>query len=129
MTEDQRLHLQFIQGNITRMNSNSTSMKEWMVAIVSALLAIYASSNVAAFIWVAIAPVVIFWVFDTYYLWIERKYRILYDKVVKGDQSIGLYSMDASRETVSFSKTLFRPVEGGIYLPIIGLLILAGLFI
>lgn len=78
MTEDQRLHLQFIQGNITRMNSNSTSMKEWMVAIVSALLAIYASSNVAAFIWVAIAPVVIFWVFDTYYLWIERKYRILY---------------------------------------------------
>ena len=42
-SDDVRHHLSFIQGVITRMNSNSFSMKGWMVAIVSALLAVYAA--------------------------------------------------------------------------------------
>lgn len=44
-SEDVRQHLSFIQGVITRMNSNSFSMKGWMVAIVSALLAVYAANG------------------------------------------------------------------------------------
>lgn len=43
-SDDVRQHLSFLQGVITRMNSNSFSMKGWMVAIVSALCAVYASN-------------------------------------------------------------------------------------
>lgn len=124
MTEDQRLHLQFIQGVITRMNTNSTSMKGWMVAIVSALLALYANSSNPTYLWVAIIPVVLFWIFDTYYLRIERQYRMLYYKTIKNDSSIELYDMDASKEYVCFFDTFLRPVEIGIYLPVICLLLL-----
>jgi len=129
MNDDQRLHLQFIQGVITRMNSNSTSMKSWMVAILSALLALYASSNNNLYLWVANAPVFLFWLFDTYYLKMERQYRELYNKVITGNSSVTTYSMDASKECVCFGKTLFRPIEVGFYFPIIIGLILAALFV
>ena len=126
MSDDQRLHLQFIQGVITRMNANSTSMKGWMIAIVSALFALYANSGNPRYIWVAIAPVVLFWLFDTYYLRLEHQYRILYNKVINNDPSVTLYDMNVRKECVSFFNTLVRPVEIGIYLPIIcGLVIFA----
>ena len=44
-SEDVRQHLTFIQGVITRLNSNSFSMKGWMLAIVSAICAIYAANT------------------------------------------------------------------------------------
>ena len=43
--EQEIKHLEFIQGVITRMASNSFAMKGWMIAIISALLAIYADSK------------------------------------------------------------------------------------
>lgn len=127
MSEDQRLHLQFVQGVITRMNSNSSSMKGWMVAVVSALLALYANSENVYYIWLSVVPTLLFWLFDTYYLKLERQYRKLYNKVAAGDNSIPLYSMDASNEKVCYFKTLFRPIEVGIYLPIMALIVGLGL--
>ena len=98
-SEDVRQHLSFIQGVITRMNSNSFSMKGWMVAIVSALAAIYASDagNPCGYIYFAIAiPVVlIFCGLDAYYLKMEKQYRDLYDKVLENTETTD-YSMDAS---------------------------------
>lgn len=127
MTEDQKLHLQFIQGVITRMNSNSTNMKGWMVAIVSAMLALYANSSNVLYIWIAIFPTLLFWFFDTYYLRLERQYRKLYNKVISNDSSLAPFDMNASKEEVCFFATLFRPVEWGIYLPVIALLIIGGI--
>ncbi|MCP4140217.1 MAG: hypothetical protein GY755_08000 [Chloroflexi bacterium] len=43
--DDKIKHLEFIQGAVTRMADNSFKMKGWMVAIISALLAIYADNN------------------------------------------------------------------------------------
>lgn len=127
MTEDQRLHLQFIQGVITRMNSNSTNMKGWMVAIVSAMLALYANSSNVLYIWIAIFPTLLFWLFDTYYLRLERQYRKLYNKVISNDSTLVPFEMNASKEKVCFFATLFRPVEWGIYVPVIALLIIGGI--
>ena len=76
-------HLEFIQNIITRMNTNSFQIKELMITIVSALLALFASNvneNVL-YIFVAIALTLIFWFLDSYYLQQERKYRGLYDDV------------------------------------------------
>ena len=85
-TEDVRQHLSFIQGVITRMNSNSFSMKGWMVALVAALCAMFASNSSQSFDYVffiiAIPIVLVFWFLDAYYLKKERQYRDLYNEVV-----------------------------------------------
>lgn len=81
MNEEKLKHLEFIQNVITRMNSNSFQIKGWAVTIVSALLAIYASSKNNYFILVGVFPITIFWLLDAYYLSQERKFRGLYNDV------------------------------------------------
>ena len=82
MEENKIKHLEFIQATITRMNQNSFQIKGWMITIVSALLALYASSETAIYISIAVVPVVIFWMLDAYYLQQERKFRGVYNDVV-----------------------------------------------
>ena len=52
--ENKIKHLEFIQTVITRMNQNSFQIKGWMITIVSALLALYASSGKQIYILVKI---------------------------------------------------------------------------
>lgn len=88
-------HLEFIEGAINRMASNSFAMKGWMLTIVAALLAIYADSNPknSLYILIAIFPTIMFWLLDAYYLYIERKYRDLYKLANKEDSSIKPFDM------------------------------------
>ena len=79
--ENKIKHLEFIQTVITRLNQISFQIKGWMITIVSALLALYASSGKQIYILVAIVPTVIFWFLDTYYLQQERKFRGVYNDV------------------------------------------------
>ena len=58
--EEKIKHLEFVQNVITRMNANSFQLKGWAITIVSALLALYASSDKVLYIFVAIVPVIIF---------------------------------------------------------------------
>ena len=81
MAPDQIKHLEFIQAVITRMNANSFQLKGWSIAIVSALLALYANSNNVIYIFVAIIPTLLFWGLDAYYLQQERKFRGVYNNV------------------------------------------------
>lgn len=82
MEESKIKHLEFIQATITRMNQNSFQIKGWMITIVSALLALYANSENAIYIFIAIVPVIIFWMLDAYYLQQERKFRGVYNDIV-----------------------------------------------
>ena len=81
MSEEKIKHLEFIQNVITRMNTNSFQIKGWNITIVSAILAIFASTKNNYFLLTAIFPSVIFWFLDTYYLMQERKFRGLYNDV------------------------------------------------
>ena len=129
-TDDARQHLAFIQGVITRMNSNSFSMKGWMVTIVAALAALYANGGSqcpALYLYIAIIPVIIFWCLDAYYLMMERKYRKLYNDAIAGN--VTLYSMDANRYEVCYCGVLFSKTEWPVYFPVFALLILAIIFI
>lgn len=79
-------HLEFLQANITRMNQCSFQMKGWAIAIVSALIAIYVSTASGdtgnkLFIWISIAPTVMFWVLDAFYLSREYKFIGIYNDV------------------------------------------------
>lgn len=88
MEEDKVKHLEFVQSNIARMNQCSVQMKGWAITLVTALLAVYAAtinSNGVGKNWIifiAIAPTILFWVLDSYYLCQERKFRALYNDIV-----------------------------------------------
>ncbi|MCH8823210.1 MAG: hypothetical protein IH984_06835 [Planctomycetes bacterium] len=81
MTNEQVKHLEFIQSIISRMNTNSFQIKAWTVTLVSALLAIFASTKNDCFVLVAVFPAVVLWFLDSYYLMQERKFRGLYNDV------------------------------------------------
>ena len=74
-------HLEFIQGVINRLASDSFRMKGWSVVLVSALFVLLAQEGRLEFVVVALLPVLAFWGLDGYFLWQERLYRALYDHV------------------------------------------------
>lgn len=89
-------HLELIQNVVARMNANSFQMKGWMAALVSALLAVYASVGNDRFVLVAMLPAFLFWFLDAYYLQQERKFRGLYNDVAglsKEPQKIEQFAM------------------------------------
>lgn len=74
-------HLDFIQGVINRLSTNSFLLKGWSVVLISALFALSAKDSNVAFVFLAYFPAVIFWALDGYFLSLERRYRALYDRV------------------------------------------------
>ena len=117
MSEEKIKYLEFIQNIVTRMNQNSFMIKGWTVAIVSALLAIYANKENKLFILISIFPVLIFMFLDSYYLWQERKFRHLYNKVLEENESkqIKLFSMNTNVGNefckICYFKVLFSVTE------------------
>ena len=71
-----------IQKIINRMGNNSFSLKQWAVGIMIAIYA-FAGENSHKAVIVTIIPLITFWILDSYYLMIERKFRCLYDEVRK----------------------------------------------
>lgn len=124
-------HLEFIQSNIARLNQCSFQMKGWMITIVSALLALYAGSiNVETsrgnnmYIYIAIAPVVLFWFLDSYYLQQERKFRQIYNELIDPARSgqINKFEMPLSRYEggkYSLLSAMVSKSEILLYLPMI----------
>lgn len=94
MNEDERLYLQFLQNNISRMNSNSAQVKGWCIAIVAALLAIYAETGKYFFILICLIPILLFCIVDTLYLQQEHKFIGMYnDYVLNKNEKPKVYEM------------------------------------
>ena len=74
-------HLEFIQGVINRLASDSFRLKGWSVVLVSALFVLSAREGRPELVSAAIVPVFVFWGLDGYFLWQERLFRVLYDHV------------------------------------------------
>lgn len=76
-------HLEIIQGVISRMASNSFLLKGWCLTVISGLcvMAINNKCFDILFVLIILFVNVVFWVLDGYFLWQERLFRILYDKV------------------------------------------------
>lgn len=132
-------HLEFLQSNISRMNQCSFQMKGWAITIVSALIAVYVAtiSNKCGgnklFIFVAIAPTVLFWVLDSFYLSKERKFIGIYNDIIHKEQSEGElkvkdYEMPLNKYKgwrYSVCNAFISPSESILYgLMVIGLILL-----
>ncbi len=87
MTDDDRLYLQFLQNNIARMNTNSAQAKGWCIAIIAALLAIFADTKNSLFLLICIVPIVLFCILDTLYLQQEHKFVGMYNDFVKNKEN------------------------------------------
>lgn len=108
-------HLEFIQGVVNRLGANSFRVKGWAVVLVSALFVLAARDGRIAFSFISLLPLIFLWALDGYYLWQERLFRALYDRVRILDESNIDFSMDVhpfagdrprTRPSAMFSGTL-----------------------
>lgn len=82
MNDDEKLYLQFLQNNISRMNSNSAQAKGWCIAIVTALLAIFSETKNNLFLFICFVPIILFCILDVLYLQQEHKFIGMYNSYV-----------------------------------------------
>jgi hypothetical protein len=76
-------YLNILQGIITRMAASSANCKTWCVSLVSAILVVIADKNKPNYAWIALIPIVLFFLLDSYYLGLERSFREIYNSFVK----------------------------------------------
>ena len=74
-------HLEFIQGVINRLATDSFRVKGWSVVLVAALFVLMARQGDTALAPIGLLPILAFWGLDGYFLWQERLFRTLYDHV------------------------------------------------
>ena len=89
-------HLEMIQAIISRMAGNSFLLKGWSVTLVAALFALAVKDANVRYVYLAYFPCIVFWILDGYFLWQERLFRNLYNKVRMLTETDIDFSMDTS---------------------------------
>jgi hypothetical protein len=118
-------HLDMIQAVVTRQAQNSFAVRGWSVTVVSAVFAVAVTQDEAppATVLVALAPTLIFWVMDAYYLWQERLFRSLYADAARrardaaSEPDVKLFDLNTTpyREAVgTWWGVLFQPTVAAI---------------
>lgn len=126
MGNDNKLkHLEFIQNTITRMASNSFMLKGWCITIVSALIALSIKESDYRLYLAAFIPTIIFWILDSYYLWLEKVFRNLYKDVSKKEEAEidFLFPINDYKHWKDFIKTIFWNITTTGFYPSILLLL------
>ena len=139
--DNQVKHLELVQSNIVRMNQCSFQMKGWMITIVSALLALYAGSispttgdGINMFVYIAIAPTLIFWFLDSYYLQQERKFRGIYGDLINPQKCNQIKTFEMPLNKYSEGRycllhIMWSKTEILLYAPVIVGLLIAGILL
>lgn len=125
-TNEKASHLGFIQQVINRMGQNSFLIKGWTITLITAILAMNIEIKNVHFLYFATIIIVISWLLDSYYLHLEKSYRLLYDDIIN-DKEIIPFSMDISeyKNRTIFSKSLFSRTT----LPLYGMITLSNIFL
>lgn len=76
-------HLEMIQGVVSRLAHDSFLVKGWSMTLLAAGVIFIAREEIhSGLVMLAFAvPIFGFWLLDAYFLWQERMFRNLYDKV------------------------------------------------
>jgi len=104
-------HLEFIQGAIARMATNSFLFKGWAITVAAGLSAFGAVNSKEALLAIGVVTTVLFWGLDAYYLWLERGFIRLHEQVSqKKETDIDfLMRIDKSDAALIWLKTCLRP--------------------
>lgn len=82
--------IDLIQACIERMSKNSFMLKGWALTILAGMIAVL-KSEIVSDVWllcVVTIPFVCFWLLDAYFIQTERKYRKLYEWMIR-ERKIG----------------------------------------
>ena len=99
MTEREQVikHMEMIQGIVNRLAFNSFLIKGWSITILAAALLFIANTTAPERIVLCFAiPVLVFWGLDGYFLWQERLFRKLYNRVRKKSDTDFAMALDKS---------------------------------
>jgi hypothetical protein len=129
MKESRIKHLEFVHNTINRLSHKSFLVKSWSITLITGLLAFGIEKQNLLLFYLAIPVVLLFWFLDTYYLWLEKVFRALYDGIL--EKSVKPLSMDISdfKNSTKFFKVLFRPTVISIYLSEILLILFSIIYI
>jgi hypothetical protein len=110
--DDKRKHLEFAQGVINRMASNSFLFKGWSITIIAAISAFATKDSNPVLMIVPIVSTVLFWSVDAYYLMLERAFRDVYNEIADKPDSDVDYKLTPKKVTTSaWLKVMFtRPI-------------------
>lgn len=121
-------HLQMIQGTIDRMGGNLFYLRGWSITLIAGLFAISTSETLNVTKW---APqlffilLILFWIYDGYFLSLERKFRGLYDKIRKIPEEKIDFSMNVDEFKAHADKTIFSAMLSPTLLGFYGIITLA----
>jgi len=76
-------YLTILQGVINRMATSSSSCKTWCITLVSAVIVIIADKGKPNYVWISAIPIVLFLLLDSYYLFLEKHFRRVYEDIVR----------------------------------------------
>jgi len=113
-------HLEMVQGIITRMATNSFLLKGWAVTLVAGIFMLAIKDSNPLYFLITLIPTILFWFLDSYYLQLERKYRILYNKIrlEKPDLTFVLSVPKSCQEDkTNYRQSLLSKTEMGFYVP------------
>ena len=115
--ENKIKHLEMIQGNINRLNSNSFTIKAWAMGLVTALFAFADKDQDTSYALLSLIIIPVCWILDGFFISSERQFRGLYENIcrIEDDTKIN-FSMNINDEIRAgntwvegmFSQTLTR---------------------
>ena len=114
------VYLQMIENVINKMSSNSFLIRGWGITVISSLITVYLTHLRNKSDWyiliLCLVVCILFWINDAYYLYIERKFRMLYSKAINSE--VDNFAMDINNIKMNFSSCMFSCTYLISYLPI-----------
>lgn len=82
-SEEQRHYIELLQDVINRMAGNSANCKTWLLTIVAAVITFTATKDLPKVVLLMLMGIdVLFYLLDVFYLYLERKFRLIERKFV-----------------------------------------------
>ncbi|MDD3607480.1 MAG: hypothetical protein PHQ20_01640 [Candidatus Moranbacteria bacterium] len=125
-------HLQMIQGVVDRMGGNLFYLRGWSITLLAGLFAISTSDLLKVGKQTPLlffVLLILFWIYDAYFLSLERKYRGLYDKVRNLKEEEIDFSMNIGEFKTHADKTILAALTSPTLLGFYGVLSIAMLVI
>lgn len=118
-------HLEMIQSVINRMANNSFLIKGWCVAIVAAILGLLSKDLNKRILIIVYFPIIMFWILDAYFLYQEKLFRALYNRVRDIDNEQIDFSMNAQEMGAHEVKWVDAVISGTMFLFYVPLVLIA----
>lgn len=82
-SEEQRHYIELLQDVINRMAGNSANCKTWLLTIVAAVITFTATKDLPKVVLIMLMGVDgLFYILDVFYLYLERKFRLIERKFI-----------------------------------------------